>query len=399
MALDPRTCLADFVQTGRNFGRRPPSLSLRNVQRDIRSARTTIENIGTRIEGAIGAATRGEFLPGQLLSVGNELRCPPTAYANYFSQHRPPKFKFMFFASLELNQDFIQAFGQPWGEGEVWWFIKQSGRPNVTYEYEDVNMYNFRQKVLRRATLEPISIQMYDDMQDVSHSFWNTFLRIQNPVTNILTQSVLLEENGMNWYAENATKNDLQVIRSANGEQSDTPPTMANPARANVDSLTADEINALPPEERRRQADIFFSEPRIVPTGDSPPIVTLQNSASTGVLPGNGDKGIPPFKQIIKSIKLHHIIDWGQKMVVYDFVNPRINEIRLDELTWESSEPSVIDVTFEYDTFQIYYPVGVDETSAENPKTPPAYGINVHANDVSPGNIGKAVANLPIPGL
>lgn len=106
--FDPRSCLRDFLTTGRNIGQRPPSFSLRNVQRDINSVSTRIENIKDRVEGAIGAAARGDFLPGQLLSITNEFRCPPTAYANLFAQQRPPKQKFMFFTSFELHADLKQ---------------------------------------------------------------------------------------------------------------------------------------------------------------------------------------------------------------------------------------------------------------------------------------------------
>lgn len=339
---DPRSCLGEFLQTGRNLGKRPPSLSLRNVTRDFRATQTSLENIGDRVEGAVGAAVRGDFLPGQLLSVTNEFRCPPTNYANYFSQNRQPKFKFMFFASLQLEDNARQAFGEPWGNGEVWWFIKQAGRPNVSYEYEDVNMYNFRQKILRRATFEPIQIQMYDDLQDASHSFWTTFLRIQNPVTNIYT-SVFAEENGMNW--EDATRLETETlgqIRSEAGEP---------------DSRSA----------------------------------ALSNTSSTGILPGpiSGAFG----KQLIKSIKLYHIIDWGRKVVVYDYIHPRINEIRMDELTWETSDPNMIDVSFEFDTFNIFFPNGLSEDLI-NTHLPPAYPININDSETPIEILNTGITNF-----
>lgn len=341
---DPRSCLREFFQTGRNLGKRLPSFSLRDVNRDIRNVSTKFENIGDRIEGAIGAASRGEFLPGQVLSVTNEFRCPPSAYPHYFAQHRQPKFKFMFFVSLELNEDFKNAFGGKWTEGEMWWFIKQSSRPNVTYEYEDVNMYNFRQKVLRRATFEPIQMQMYDDLQDASHSFWTTFLRIQSPVTQLVNGDLVnlpefLENAGMDWYDPNKSTTEnasLAQIRSNNGERSrDT--------------------------------------------------TVLANSASTAALPGGHQ-----HKQIIKSIKVYHIIDWGRKVVVYNFIHPRINEIRLDELSWESSDPNMIDVTFEYDTFQMLFPRDLDQDTIDN-ALPPISPINMNSVETPFGVVSKAL--------
>lgn len=345
---DPRSCLREFLQTGRNLGKRSPSFSLRDVSRDIRNISTKFNNIGDRIEGAIGAASRGEFLPGQVLSVTNEFRCPPTQYANYFSQHRQPKFKFMFFVSVELNPDFVNAFGGKWSDGEMWWFIKQSSRPGVTYEYEDVNMYNFRQKILRRATFEPIQMQMYDDLYDVSHSFWTTYLRIQSPVTGHISDLSLgdttdyLEESGMSWLdpkISTATGSTLEQIRSNRGERS------------------------------RRTT-------------------VLRNSASTAVLPGGNQ-----HKQIIKSIKIYHVIDWGRKMVVYNYVNPRINEVKLDELTWESSDPNVIDVTFDFDTFQMLFPNDVTEDVINN-NLPPIYPINLNTTETPFGVSSKGLDKI-----
>lgn len=324
---DPRSCLRNFLQTGRNIGKRPPSFSLRNVQRDIRAAQTSIENIGDRVEGFIGAAARGDFLPGQLLSVTNEFRCPPTDFAQYFSQYDQPKFRFMFFASLELNPAFQTAFGgAQWPAGEVAWFIKQSGRPNVSYEYEETNRYNFRQKALRRAILEPVQIQLYDDLRDASHSFWTTFIRIQSPVTNLRIDPAFIENAGMNWANAEQYQQNLGQIRSELAEQ---------PAQAQ-----------------------------------------LANSASTGVLPGE-----QPNAQIIKSIKVYHLIDWGRKYIVYEYVNPRINEIQMDELSWENSDPNVIDVTFEYDTFYVHFPQGVTEDEI-NKHMPPVYPININTDEV-----------------
>lgn len=351
---DPRSCLRDFFQTGRNIGKRPPSFSLRNIQRDARTVVNQAGQIEERVEGFIGAAARGDFLPGQLLSVANEISCPPTDYAQYFSLYDEPKFKFMFFASVELNAAFQTAFGGgQWPNGEVAWFIKQSGRPNITYEYEETNRYNFRQKALRRAILNPVDIQLYDDMKDASHSFWTTFLRIQSPVTNLVIDPMFLENAGMSWPLPNEFGQNLGQVRSELGEVNPSPGTLAN-------------------------------------------------SASTGVLPGN-----VPNVQIIKSIKVYHLMDWGKKYIVYEYVNPRINEITLSELSWEESEAAVIDVSFEYDTFRIHFPKGVTEDEL-NKHMPPVYPINPNGTvafepgsdpqSVDPNNLATAGRSVDFEG-
>lgn len=178
-------------------------------------------------------------------------------------------------------------------------------------------MYNFRQKILRRATLEPIQMNMYDDLTDSSAGFWNTFIKIQNPVTNLTSKTAInIEDTGMNW---NEFK-DLQ----------------RNPGHI-----------------RRTEGDVADPD--------------LSYAASTGILPGqsNAQAGSSTIgsgnNQIIKRITVYHLIDWGRKYVAYEYVNPRIEEITLDDLTWESSDPNVIDITFSYDSFHIHMPTGVSE--------------------------------------
>lgn len=338
---DPRHCLRDFFQTGRNLGKRPPSFSFRNVQRDTRAVSTSIGNIGRRLEGAIGAAARGDFLPGQILSIGNEFRCPPTHYASYFGQHNPPKFKFMFFVEISIDPVFNQAFGEPWSEGEVWWFVKEMDRPRVNYSYEEVNMYNFKTKVVTRAHFEPLSMVMYDDMSDVTNGFWNSYIRIMSPITNTGSLPKYPPERlSMQW-----DKDIYQFDR----QEPEAP-------QIGINRFTNAEGAAIAPSR-----SILF------------------NSSSTGALPGLA--GNEFRNNIIEFMFLHHIIDWGQQIVSYLFRGVRIENIQMDQLTWESSEPCEIEVQFSYDSFEIYYPSQFLESDVSGDKIPSVYPINPQYDD------------------
>ena len=142
---DPRSCIKNFTTTGTNLGGRTPSFRTRDVRRDVNNAQIRLENIKDRVEGGIDAFKRGDILTGQFTSGLNELRCPPTPYASFFAQYQPPKFPFMFATRFFLHPDFDTLFGgdQSFPDGHPQWFVKQATRPNINYEYEEVNMYNF----------------------------------------------------------------------------------------------------------------------------------------------------------------------------------------------------------------------------------------------------------------
>jgi len=340
---DPRSCLKSFTTTGTNIGGRSPSFRTRDVRRDYENFQTTLENIGDRIEGGVNAAKRGDFLAGQFSSGLNELRCPPTPYASYFAQLQPPKFPFMFATKFTLYPDFTDLFGGThFVDGNPHWFVKQSTRPNMTYEYEEVNMYNYRTRVLRRSEFQPVTMTMYDDLKDATGSWWNTYIRLMSPITNIAEQPIqFTEEAGMNWNTQNIDALTLDNLRVGSGSVSTADPTNAG----------------------------------INPLG-------LDYSAGTGVLPSDSDLG---NVTILKSIQMMHILEFGKKMVVYTYRNPKITEIRFNELDWEQSGPSTVEATFQYDSFEISYKGDFSDESVASLDLPATYPIKPDGPVVNAG--------------
>lgn len=334
---DPRKCLKDFTTTGTNLGGRTPSFRLRDVRRDFENIKTTVENIGDRIEGGVAAAKRGDFLAGQFTSGLNELRCPPTPYASFFSQFQPPKFPFMFATKFYLYPDFENMFGgTAFPDGQPHWFVKQSTRPNINYEYEEVNMYNYRTRVLKRSEFQPASMTMYDDLKDATGSWWNTYIRLMSPITNIVERRFAsnYEESGMDWDLDQY--NDLLKT-----------------------DLRASNIEGI---------------------GVSPP--ALDYAAGTGVLPSSLDSG---NVQILRAVQIMHILEFGKKAVIYTYRNPRFTEIRFNDLDWEQSGPSTVEASFNYDSFEISYKGNFTEESVNSLNMPPAYPIKPDGPVVNAG--------------
>jgi hypothetical protein len=343
---DPRTCLKNFSTTGTNLGGRTPSFRTRDVRRDYENVQQTLENIGDRVEGGVNAAKNGDFLGGQFSSGLNELRCPPTPYASFFAALQPPKFPFMFATRFFMNPDFEDLFGgdQTFPYGHPQWFVKQSSRPNINYEYEEVNMYNFRTRILKRSEFQPVSMTMYDDLKDATGSWWNTYIRLMSPITNISEFGQLqLEELGMKWNTDD--------INDAVGKQ------------------------------------LRLKESDVTGTGNNAGITPLgyDYSSGTGVLPtkpGTLDAG---NVNILSAIQIIHILEFGKKMVLYTYRNPKFTEIRFNDLDWEQNGPSTVETTFQYDSFEISYKGAFSDKSVQSLNMPPAYPIKPDGPTVNLG--------------
>lgn len=94
-------------------------------------------------------------------------------------------------------------------------------------------------------------------------------------------------------------------------------------------------------------------------------------SGSLGRLPNNASRNGP-----IKSIRVNHITNNRGRMVVYDFLNPKIQNVTLDELDMTQSDVSTITFTFIYDSYH----------------TDTVYGAN--AGKVSPTSSTRPRPNL-----
>lgn len=71
------------------------------------------------------------------------------------------------------------------------------------------------------------------------------------------------------------------------------------------------------------------------------------DTSSLGVLPAGARHSV------IKNIRVNHITDHNGTTVVYDFMNPKVQNITLDELDMTQSDVSTITFTFLYDTYNV----------------------------------------------
>ncbi len=120
--------------------------------------------------------------------------CDPSPYAMDLIAYAP-KHKFMFVVEFQFNDGFKEDYSHL----NFAFVVKRTTRPNINFEYEDVNYYNFRSKVLKKSEFQNMTMTFYDDMKDQALKFYNEYLQSISPVarTGIDGHRALFEESGM----------------------------------------------------------------------------------------------------------------------------------------------------------------------------------------------------------
>lgn len=106
-----------------------------------------------------------------------------------------PKPKFLFKAEVIFDDSVSQYF-----DTDFVFTLKAMDRPSYDFEYDEVNMYNFRTKILRTVRANPINMVFYDDTQNKSFQFFETYRKIYSPISTMnATQAAQYEKSGMNF--------------------------------------------------------------------------------------------------------------------------------------------------------------------------------------------------------
>ncbi len=126
-----------------------------------------------------------------------------------------PRLKFLFKVTFRFNPAIIQ-YAQLLGidvsqlQRELTFVIKQVDLPKVDYEYEEVNMYNFKTKVLKSISHKELNFIFYDDMKNNALDFMNLMRMIYIPISRReFENGIRLEDYGF------AFSNDPSSINTA----------------------------------------------------------------------------------------------------------------------------------------------------------------------------------------
>lgn len=176
--------------------------------------------------------------------------------------------------------------------------VKKSTRPNISMQHEDVNYYNFRTKAVTKVMFEEMSMSFHDDTQNYATRFYTAYTRAMSPITNA-RELHDPESLGMD-FANSVVSNGVGELIEGT-------------------------------------------------------IQSNHYTATRGPLLNNQ-------KQILKEVKLFHVFDYGQKMNVYRFMNPRITQFILDDVDMSvGDQGSEVSIRFNYDSVFVDLDVPMDD--------------------------------------
>lgn len=231
-------------------------------------------------------------------------RCEASPYAVDLIA-RAPKYKFLFVVQFIADEGYSELGGGDYGPLDMAFTVKKSTRPSAKFVTEDVNYYNFRTKVITKTEFEEMSMSFHDDTMNIATQFYTAYLRAMSPITGIVPGA--------------QTHSDLLEERGMD--------FMDNTLRSN------EIINAI--------------------DGNT-------YAATHGPLASDS-------KQVFKEIRLYHLFDYGNRMTVYRFVNPRILSLSPDEVDMSvGNEGNELTITFAYDSVYVDADVDLQTTTEYN---------------------------------
>jgi hypothetical protein len=95
---------------------------------------------------------------------------------------RAPKYKFSFLVGFKMHPAYSQLSNMVRGMGLV---IKTATRPDIKFEMEEANYYNFRTNVITKTIPDEMKMTFYDDLTNNVTSFYTECLHALSPITNV----------------------------------------------------------------------------------------------------------------------------------------------------------------------------------------------------------------------
>lgn len=311
---------------------------------DIQAGRFTLTDIPNRIQDFqnLEKIAAGIFT-GNSIGGGNQdfekFACRPSPYATDLVA-RAPKQTFMFIVEIKLRPQYVEGFQQQQNllaerptpnfrsnttsiDGframtdnlgpQLAFLVKTAQRPSINYDYEEVNYYNFRTKVARRATFNPVTMTFLDDQLNSAAAFYAYYTRAMSPITNInpstdQTQIASLENIGMSFDNYDA------AVAGLNGTNGGTNGSVGAP---------------------KTDSSMFPSY-----------------SASTGPL--RAANGVYDTTSIIEEITIYQFGKNANTITAFTMVNPRITAFNPSDANMaESGDGQELGFDFDYDYFHI----------------------------------------------
>lgn len=258
-----------------------------------------------------------------------------------------PKYKFLFVVQFEFHpwfQEILKSIDPAF-------VIKTSTRPQVEFEYQDVNMYNFRTKVPAKTMYQPMTMKFYDDDYNNAFQLYTTYMKLMSPISNIDIESQSIDPLD---------------------------------AYDNVGGGMGFDQNALKIQSGWSHTVGQGYAASLGPYGDIPQGGT-----------GNDNPTGSNIRNILRRITLFQVYRQGLLMNVFHFYNPKITTMTLDDLDMAmSGEGNEISLTFSYDSVFIIPGYNINANSGgPNYDLPNMTSDGIYPFGVVPGTLPQSLTN------
>lgn len=224
--------------------------------------------------------------------------CGASAYATDLISWAP-KYKFLFVVQFE----FTAPYREKLGDIQAAFVVKNSTRPNINFEYDEVNMYNYWTRIPKRTIYEPMTMRFYDDNKNQAMSLYNAYLQAMSPISSLPFDQMTEDARGI----LEAGSMDFSQLNQNQSWPGHTYAASYGPT-AGIDTMN-----------------------------------------------------------IFKRITLFHVYNAGRLMNVYKFYNPKILTMELDDLDMaENGNGNEVSFQFAYDSVNIVTNYDVNTTSPYN---------------------------------
>lgn len=246
-----------------------------------------------------------------------------------------PKLKFLFKVKFHFTPEAITLLEQIGGldierlkRNQFTFMIKSVDRPKIDFEYEDeINMYNYRTKVLKKIRHRELTIAFMDDVGNRVFDFFRALMMIHSPITR------------------------RQLGRDKSLRKPDANSILANSGMSFI--------------------------------GDT------SDSAHRGAVNSSFGNSIESIRVQQIFVDPSEDLSLATKMVSFDFMNPRIVTFDLDEVSHEQNDINILTMVFDYDWMEMVN-VGTLGGDVEYPATDeevfPIKGALGAPSDISPYN-------------
>jgi hypothetical protein len=265
---------------------------------------------GVLSRGSTGDPTQAEQNTRRNRPPGEWVSSSYAAHLSGASSYRP-KLKFLFKIEFIFKSGVIEGLlnaglitaeaAKQLRENQFTFMVKTVDRPKVDFEYEDdVNMYNFRTKVLKKIRHRELTVTFLDDTGNRVFNFFRVMMMIHSPITR------------------------RQVTR----DNTTNLPTSASASIGSGMNFTESAFNKFDIAHRG--------------------VVNLNSVASNVGTPFEAIR----VKQMFVDVSQSSLRD-APRQVTFDFINPRVVSFDLDDMSHETSEPNLLTMQFDYDWMEM----------------------------------------------